>query len=391
MTKNINKTINKYIKLTKNKSRTNTQSKKHTKTKTKTTTKLKSKKNITKKNKNIIKNNKNSVFWNENNNIIKIISKLNKNLHICYHNEYVPPTEFIKYVDIENYKKCKVFYNKNDNLEDVKNLVREREPVNICMIRSYYKDKLNDFFNFKTGAYGKIYKKYKIFNKLPPNIIIYTPAKLTKLNKNNNTIHILNVIGLSFDNELQPDYKFFSNFSLNKSINEAIKFYTLLFENIFKIAKYLNMKNIIMSLVGANNYAYNWLYWQRNYKYTGINNFQKYVWIPAWEKALQSKTQNIKIYTMGRGIYGHCAKYFTNNNIDDLGFFPELIKNDKIYNNLNKTLFINSWDCWSVPGNGNKRDNSLDGFMGRNTDIGFKGNSMTNLYLKENNNYISLN
>jgi len=57
---------------------------------------------------------------------------------------------------------------------------------------------------------------------------------------------------------------------------------------------------------------------------------------------------------------------------------------------LNDALFINAWDCWSVPGNGNNQDNSLDGFIGGNTQIGINGTSLTNPYLDLDKNYMSI-
>ena len=52
--------------------------------------------------------------------------------------------------------------------------------------------------------------------------------------------------------------------------------------------------------------------------------------------------------------------------------------------------FINAWDCWSIPGNGNNMDNSLDGYIGRNTQIAINGTSLTNTWLLEKKNYIKI-
>ena len=42
------------------------------------------------------------------------------------------------------------------------------------------------------------------------------------------------------------------------------------------------------------------------------------------------------------------------------------------------TLFVNAWAPLSVPGNGNEWDDSLDGFIGRITNIAVNGSGMTN-------------
>ena len=53
---------------------------------------------------------------------------------------------------------------------------------------------------------------------------------------------------------------------------------------------------------------------------------------------------------------------------------------------LKYTLFINAWDPWSIIGNGNDADNSLDGFWGRNSNLSVLGWSETNPYLTQGNN-----
>ena len=55
-----------------------------------------------------------------------------------------------------------------------------------------------------------------------------------------------------------------------------------------------------------------------------------------------------------------------------------------------KTLFVNAWDMLSIPGNGNKGDSSLDGRIGRVTNIALNGTSMTNPYLINTANYIQV-
>jgi hypothetical protein len=318
--------------------------------------------------------------------IIKIIIKnYNQKLRNIYYSDYQPPGEFIDNIDLDNYKKCIVFYNKGDDVNDIKKLIREREPVNIFMERHYNQDELENVFGFKTGAYDKI--KITEGSITPPNIMIYTPAKLLETHNVQDTVHILNVIGLAFDSKKQLDYQQYSKLdTVEDAINEAKKFYIKLFKNIFKVAEKLKMKNIIMSLVGANNFAEKWLYWAYKKIFEKINNggkenFQLGVWLEAWKEAEKFIPQGITIYSMGMTKFVAYTEYF--NKYDALEDFPGNAINFS-NGDLSETLFINAWDCWSVPGNGNGEDRSLDGFMGRNTDIGFKGTSMTNIFLEDN-------
>ena len=58
----------------------------------------------------------------------------------------------------------------------------------------------------------------------------------------------------------------------------------------------------------------------------------------------------------------------------DIGNFPENISKIK----PSDTLFVNAWDPISLPGNGNELDESLDGHVGRVTNIAINGSGMTN-------------
>ena len=65
---------------------------------------------------------------------------------------------------------------------------------------------------------------------------------------------------------------------------------------------------------------------------------------------------------------------------EDLGWFPNLFEDPWVYKP--KTLFVNAWDPHSVPGNGNEADESLDGRIGRITNIAVNGTPMTNPHMK---------
>jgi len=53
---------------------------------------------------------------------------------------------------------------------------------------------------------------------------------------------------------------------------------------------------------------------------------------------------------------------------DLLGNFPKVTTDPTL--DMQKTLFVNAWDPWSIVGNGNEGDGSLDGHMGRTTMMG---------------------
>ena len=302
------------------------------------------------------------------------IYRNNQKLSSCYNDGFAPPSWSERpMTNCKNYKLCKAFYNKGDKLTDVIDLLYYREPVNIEMIRYYKQSNMKSIFDYETGIYHQI-EASKSTGPTPPNFMVYTPSRVEGYR--DQLVHILNVIGLAFDSEKQHDYQQYTKIMWDET--KAIHFYKKLFVNIFKVAKYLNKTNIVMSLVGANNFASKWKGISGN-----IDNFQKDVWFVAWKQAIENNNcKGLNITFMGeRHDHIEVMKKYEN-----LGFFPELL--NRI--NIDNTILINAWDCWSVPGNGNNNDYSLDGFMGRYSEIGYLGTSLTNPYLLKGNNIIGL-
>ena len=297
----------------------------------------------------------------------------------CYYARLSPP-EWSVIPNESLMKLCKVFYNSDDNKNDIIRLVKEREPVNISMERMYHEDLLDTYFNYKTGYYGSCEPSKNDIT--PPNFIVYTPT-VVKVPDGPiySKIHILNAIGLAFDSEEQPDYKTYLNLTNTDDSfigDDSLQtkhckiFYNRLFNLIFKTARKLEKKNIVMSLIGANNFA---IYWSG-----GPSNFKKNVWIPTFNKVVQLYPD---LNIMFMGAQGNPLLKYKN-----LGLFPDILEHPDIKHNLDDTLLVNAWDCWSIPGNGNEYDNSLDGYIGRCTQIGINGTSITNKYLTYEDNYI---
>ena len=157
----------------------------------------------------------------------------------CYYPGFEPPNIY----DSTLMSSCKVFYHKIDNLQDVKRLVREREPVNIAMDRIYDEDQLYKNFHFRKGYYRICPVSEKDIT--PPNFLVYTPSIVLRFDK---IVHILNAVGLAFDSTKQRDYKLYRNLSKNPLGSDAVhvlhakRFYRRLFSLIFEAALYLKKK-----------------------------------------------------------------------------------------------------------------------------------------------------
>ena len=305
----------------------------------------------------------------------------------CYNQGYEPP-EWTKKPNLTHMKQCRVFYQNKDSLINLKRLVKEREPVNIEMNRYYKKDKMNTNFGFKEGYYGTCPNANN--DIIPPNFIVYTPTEVSTIvdNKSNpfyQKIHILNAIGLAFDINKQRDYKAVIGLEAGilgskKTHKDYCKnFYRVLFTLIFDSVIKLKKKIIVMSLVGANNFATQWE--------GGFAKFQKDIWFPTFYNFVnetEKKYKSITIMFMGHDNPNLQKKY------KKLGLFPQLLAHNDLKGKLQDTVLINAWDCWSVPGNGNKNDNSLDGYIGRHTQVGVNGTSLTNPYLELDKSYIAI-
>ncbi len=321
--------------------------------------------------------------------------KMSLLIDFSYKKKFIPPPWSINYCcqdDFQILKQSKVFYLHNVKDKEfenhIKKLVYYREPVNIEMGRYYDLANLNKLFGYETGYYGLYYNE---FQKLAPNFLVYVNSKVdvsdgsygnyTSPTFNKSNIHILNAIGLAFDNISQPDYQFYKKIYDTGNIdylNQLIKtFYKNLFKLIFESSLAIESTRpiIVMSLVGANNFAKLWFV-------RSINGLQE-IWAQSFCEVYQEYKDRLIVLFMGAA--GNVALQLISNQFNeivDIGFFPANLEDARIKNNLAKTFFVNAWDCWSLPGNGNKADGSLDGRLGSRTNIAFAGTTLTNPFME---------
>lgn len=281
-----------------------------------------------------------------------------------YYSGYEPPMWSIKLEEsfFNLYaKKCLVICGKECDRNIIKGLINEREPVNISMTRIYDKNKLYEYCKYEYSFYYRYFRKYNI---IAPNIGIYTftPVKL------NNTFidcHIYNAIGYAFDNHLQPDFIYFNNLNFDKDI--LINLYAELLGKIIKCAKHLNLSTVIWSAVGCNNFAM---------MYPG-RSFYDEIFKPAF---LTLDSTDL--------IYESMGDYIDNDIVSKkhINLFPDILNDIDV----SKTLIVNAWDPHSIAGNGNNNDRSLDGFVGRNSMIGRLSWGITNVFLKDEHNWLNV-
>jgi hypothetical protein len=303
----------------------------------------------------------------------EIIGRM-KLVRSIYHKKYAFPDWAIQAVS-NNFDKLmkpvRVYYTNGDSLADVKKVATEREPVNITMVERYDAAKLKKAFGWSSAYYRRYFEQT---GKLAPNIAVYTPTLVDYGGNTNTMVHILNSIGYAFDSKKQADYKYFMALPNRRAALFAA--YLEVFRKIYKCARDLKLSTVVMSLVGANNFALHYAD-DEDKQETGIPSLQRHVWVPAF---LQIWKENKDIQTVFMGSQNTRAFQLINQTakFEDIGFFPDNIS----LVDPDKTLWVNAWDPLSLPGNGNSEDDSLDGFIGRVTNIAINGSGMTNPFMK---------
>lgn len=267
---------------------------------------------------------------------------------------FAPPQWIKKFIFSDKYLKSTVcYYDKGNKKEEVEQLLTLREPVNINMIQLYHEDLLMDYFGYKKSVY----------DSNSPNIAVYcyTPIKIKTIKSN---IHVLNVIGVALDNMKQPDFIRI----VEKGRDEYIKMVCLVFKKIKYCFMTKNFKRLVLHGFGLGNYA----------KYATMLGIDVH------------KVFQVAFNEIFADINPKWGKEIVFNNIDIIVDYP-VIHQDKYLdalilkyrkeNQLEHTLFINAWDPFSMIGNGNEMDDSLDGYFGRISAMSILGWPITNKQL----------
>lgn len=278
-----------------------------------------------------------------------------KNVYSCYFDDMKPPIESLIFVSSEEYnkysKEVTVYYTKG--LNEAKKLVKEREPTNIYGTSLFQSDKMLRYFGWGKSGYSELYRKNK---ELPQNIGIVCKTPVIDKVK---PVYIINSIGFGFDRELQPDFIYYNSINFDKNI--LIEKFSITFDIVFSAAKDLNINKVVLSQLGCG--AFSELY---------PGDFYKNIWINSLKRSLEKNKERglpTNIGLMGNPTTGESdilKRVLKDFNIKykSMGFVPDILTECD-------TLYQNAWDPHSFVGNGNFADNSLDGYMGRNTLMHF--------------------
>jgi hypothetical protein len=259
-------------------------------------------------------------------------------------------------------------------LEEAMLLTQCREPVNIAMDRSgAIKDRARIKAFFGCDAYygAAAAQALSEDRDLPVNIAIYAPAMVRLQDEEHKEgaelgrIHFLHAIGCALDSTKQPDYIWFKQLPKEDQRDKMIMFYDTVLAKIFQCAKDKKLKTILLFAVGMANFA-------KLYP-GGGTALTKQVFLPLVEKYVE---RNKKINV----IYGA--------ELTKLGFFPNPKFAQFTEDGATPALFCNAYDGFSVIGNGNGNDHSLDGYVGAHSSSAVMGTPQVNSYLRRPDAYV---
>lgn len=255
------------------------------------------------------------------------------------------------------------------------NLAYQREPVNIALSRHYDHDKLSHYFHYRRGRYTDMVME----EQLPQIAVLCETPVLSQ--KRYQKVSVINLIGIAFDHPKQPDNSYFRrNGVLQK--NMLIEAYTTQLKFALHAAKTLN-KTLVMTGLGAAAF--------RPMEYSSEDEFYDLVLRPALFNASATMLYNKVLSPRNGESFKKWEK--------KVGYYvPDCFfkKKDKANENLfaktkaSSYLFINAWDPYSMPGNGNNMDQSLDGYWGRSSAISLLCWPGSNQYLRNPANQVDI-
>lgn len=292
--------------------------------------------------------------------------KLRMFLYQIYHRGYEPPSwieSFMKNSQIsKRYLEQVTCYYDEGCLEEAKQLLRYREPVNIALQRLYHEHRLYTAFGYRRSPY----------THTSSNIAVYcrTPCRW---NDRKRSIHVLNVIAPALDSVHQPDYMRI----VLKGAGEYKKMVQGVFSKIRTCVQYHRSSWTTLVLCGFGLGYFS--------KHTSDFNISATdVFLEYLDKELLQYISSLRVlclFPLPSNISNnpkwknHTHVSFASHKIQDLIFKFS-------HHELKTILFTNAWDPFSIIGNGNTMDASLDGWFGRMTAMSVLGNPWFNPYIQ---------
>ena len=290
-----------------------------------------------------------------------------------YPSHYAPPQWPIDvWDDLEGCRKSvRLYYQASDKVNEVKTCASQRDVVNIGM-SIIVQDGKN--VSESHSGYSQLWKKDS--TKLPPNFALYmkTPVSFNKDDYEEHPEplqyrHVINVIGYGFDSQNQPDYQYFSKRGWGKLQHHL----TTTMRYVFQCAHDLKLETVVLSYIGGG--AFGSLF-PRDYEPAYLNMF-----VEAVKDGRDSSnfTGGLELMGADQDLINALGTVLIQQ-VRTIGRIPAVWKGTE----ASSKLFVNAWDPHSYAGNGNKGDNSLDGYVGRHSAVSYLSCVELNPHILEN-------
>ncbi len=276
-------------------------------------------------------------------------------LRACYRPGFAfPEWALASAADEERLSAAAVFYPEGADQEQARELATRREPTNIAVGAAprrglrppqYDADALERAFGYRFGVY----------EPQAPNLAVYTPARVRGgRGADRGVRHVLHLVGYAFDSPHQPDAVAFKYERPGRFDEHALfAAYLRLWTKACNVALSLGFRRLMTAGVGAG--AFN--------PYGG----------PEFQELFLDRVQRPILEELAHRTRGRLS-------LEPMG--PRAVPEEVCADADQRTLWVNAWDPWSVLGNGNAADQSLDGFWGRSSDIAVVGTPLTNPHLR---------
>ena len=290
-----------------------------------------------------------------------------------------------------------VYCDRDDDLQTVRQLVQKRDPVNIAL--NTEDGSTEGGFVLKDAPKARSYLQQADRRVLPPNIAIFCTTPMM-VDGQLRDAHVFNAIAFGFDHEDQPDAQYFCNLNSTKIATEKHHAYKnhvrRIVRKILACAKHEKMQRVMLAMIGCGAFA-------------GDNaELAAQTLMGAVGAELRAATDllplelgmlggiDVEIFpnakaTLRSALEKACSK--TLHRVMDstkAHYIPNCLADceEEVHGKTMKTMYVNAWDPHSAVGNGNARDNSLDGFFGRASALGPLCHPYANKHLRPVHRYV---
>lgn len=322
----------------------------------------------------------------------------------CYLPRYLPPewvrTDFGKYLGYGprtsiNNALLPQYFTTSDQTEILDLVIRNRVPTNMFNEDRFDRSKMQKYFSYSESGYTTAFRDAEN-KKLPPNFALLCSAtvKNDQVDKYMESVHksrkcvirVINSIGFAFDDASQPDYNYFIK---NNRLHTFQRHLENMFRCIFAAYNVSKTSILVLSEVGVGgfcslfpgdsmNYLNNYFYPALALVYSKLSNKTTVILVmgdPS-DMSIELLQQACPVSRVQKcGCFPHIVTQYVQHleegntlavlDFDTIDAEPLICMRHYISN----ALFVNAWDPHSLVGNGNKGDDSLDGFIGRNTNM----------------------